>query len=608
MALLGQEYARSNMKKASKREWIRTPPWVILGAVLILVPIFLFWTLENINKDKENTTRLLLEKGAALIRSFEAGARTGMMGMMGMRGGGGFQLQRLLAETAQQPDINYIIVTDGEGTILADSDPEKIGGTYGKNLDLAKVADSKRLYWRQIGSPNGLVTFEVFRRFMPTRGGFRGYRGMMMSHMSGGPENRALQGDAESEEIIYVGLDMGPIEVARRADTRHTVIMAFILLLIGFTGIFSLFVVQAYRSARKSLSRIKAFSDNVLENMPIGLVAVDGEGKVASFNQAAEKVLERPSAEALGRDAAEVLPRELWDLWSTLKDEETVIEQELDCSLGHGGSIPLGVHLSKLEGDDGMVLGDLILFRDLTEVQALKKEIERSERLASLGRLAAGVAHEIRNPLSSIKGFATYFGERYKGIPEDRKTAEIMVQEVERLNRVISQLLEFAKPMTVRKKMSNPGPVIQHSLKTIEKEAWAANVKIETRFSEGIRKVPMDPDRITQVLLNLYLNAIQAMEEGGILRVTTADEPEGLRISVSDTGKGIKMEDINRVFDPYFTTKPSGTGLGLAIVHRIIDSHGGDVRIESGPGQGTTVSVTLPACGQCLGDVQPAIG
>jgi len=598
----------NEMKKASQKEWIRTPPWLILGAVLILVPIFLFWTLQNIHKDKEGTTRLLLEKGAALIRSFEAGARTGMMGMMGMRGGGGFQLQRLLAETAQQPDIDYLIVTDGDGTILADSDPERIGRTYGKDLDLGQVLQSKEVQWRQISAPDGVGTFEVFRRFMPTRGGFRGNRGMMMPHMFGRPENRGAPEDAASDQIIYVGLDMKPIEAARKADIRHTVIMALILLMIGFAGIFSLFMVHAYRSTKVSLSRIKAFSDNVLENMPIGLVAIDGEGKVASFNQAAERVLERPTEGILGRNAAEVLPREIEELWSTLKDEKRVLEQELDCSLGQGRTIPLGVHLSKLEGEDGTALGDLILFRDMTEVRALQKEIERSERLASLGRLAAGVAHEIRNPLSSIKGFATYFGERYKGIPEDRKTAEIMVQEVERLNRVITQLLEFARPMTVQKKRLHPEPVIQHSLKTIEREAEASNVRIESKIGSEILQVPMDADRITQVLLNLYLNAIEAMDGGGTLTVTAAHESKGLRISVADTGKGIQGEDIHHVFDPYFTTKPSGTGLGLAIVHRIIESHGGEVKIESEPGRGTTVTIILPGADEQAREVSPAVG
>ncbi len=583
------------MKRKKKRMWIGTPPWLVLGAVLILTPIFVFWTLQNINKKKESTTRLLLEKGAALIRSFEAGARTGMMGMMGRRGGGGFQLQRLLAETAQQPDINYLIVTDRDGTILAHSDPEKIGETYGRGLDLEQVVASKDVKWRQITVPDGVATFEVFRRFMPTRGGFRGSRSMMMSHMRDMPEGPADRDETTSEQIIYVGLDMGPIEAARRADTRHTIIMASILLLIGFTGIFSLFMVQAYRSTRVSLSRIKAFSDNVVENMPIGLVAIDGEGKVASFNQTAESVLERSVAAVLGKIADDVLPHALSSLRNEVRNGGRILERELDCPLDGGRTIPLGVSLSRLMDDDGTALGELILFRDLTEVRALQKEIERSQRLASLGRLAAGIAHEIRNPLSSIKGFATYFGERYKGVPEDRKTAEIMVQEVERLNRVITQLLEFARPMTVQKKPAALEPVIQHSLKTIEREAREKQVIIEKKLPDVMPPVAMDTDRITQVLLNLFLNAIEAMEGGGTLTVEVASEGGGLRMSVSDTGKGIKGEDMVHVFDPYFTTKQSGTGLGLAIVHRIIESHEGEVKIESEPGRGTTVTIILPA-------------
>ena len=585
-------YEWKMMNRKKRKTWIGIPPWLLLGAVLTLAPIFVFWTLQNIHKEKENTTRLLLEKGAALIRSFEAGARTGMMGMMGMRGGGGFQLQRLLAETAQQPDIIYLIVTDTNGTILADSDPSRIGDTHGRDLDLESVSQSVEAAWRQVSNVKGNDIFEVFRRFSPKRSTGRGVHGRMMSERWGRPA--PSEGETEKGKIIFVGLDMGPIEAARRADTRHTVIMASILLLIGFAGIFSLFMVQAYRSTRMSLSRIKAFSDNVVENMPIGLVAIDGEGKVASFNQTAESVLERPSEVVLGKSVDDVLPHELWALRNRVKDGERVLEQELDCPLGEGRAIPLGVSLSKLEGDDGMVLGDLILFRDLTEVRALQKEIERSERLASLGRLAAGIAHEIRNPLSSIKGFATYFGERYKGVPEDRKTAEIMVQEVERLNRVITQLLEFARPMTVQKKPSPLEPVIQHSLKTIEREAQANNVQIEAKLPDEIRQVPMDGDRINQVLLNLFLNAIEAMEEGGTLRVDVVDVRDGLKIVVSDTGKGISKEDSSRVFDPYFTTKQSGTGLGLAIVHKIIESHEGEVKIESTVGEGTTVTITLP--------------
>jgi two-component system sensor histidine kinase HydH len=269
---------------------------------------------------------------------------------------------------------------------------------------------------------------------------------------------------------------------------------------------------------------------------------------------------------------------------------------ELDCPVAGGRVVPLDVIVSRLEGEDGSFLGHILLFRDMTEVQDLRREVETSRRLASLGRLAAGIAHEIRNPLSSIKGFATYFKERYRDVPEDRSTADIMVQEVDRLNRVITELLEFARPMSMTKIPSSPHALVQHSLNTIRQQARQKGIEIQTRLPPDPMEIPMDPDKISQVLLNLYLNALEAMEPGGILSVelARAHDGKGIQIAVRDTGAGIGKEDLAHVFDPYFTTRPAGTGLGLAIVHKIVESHGGEIRVESEPGRGTTVTLSLP--------------
>lgn len=582
-------------RKMKKSFWMGIPLWIIVGALIILVSIFVFWTLQDINKHKENATLLLLEKGAALIRSFEAGTRTGMMGMMGMHGGG-FQLQNLLMETAKQLSIVYLAVTDVNGHILAHNDPTKIEKTHGRDLDLERIADSARVQGRQISNPNGADTFEVFRRFSPAQVGFPGRHRRMMSNMMRRLQIKPQESASDTRLIIFVGLDMGPIEAARKQDTRHTIIMAIILLLIGVGGIVSLFLAQAYRTARTSLTRIKAFSDSVVENMPIGLLAIDGDGNIASFNQSAESVLRLSSREILGKKAKEVLPKQIWTLPDELETEKGVVAKEIDCPLEDGKVIPLDVSLSLLEGDDGTYWGYIILFRDMTEVQNLKNEIERSQRLASIGKLAAGIAHEIRNPLSSIKGFATYFGERYRSVPEDKKIAEIMVQEVDRLNRVIGQLLEFARPLAVEKKPTSLQGLIRHSLKMIEGEARTKKIEIKRNLSNHSKDVMVDPDRINQVLLNLFLNAVEAMEEGGRLDVDLSwDEvSQQAKIIISDTGVGIKKEDLVHVFDPYFTTKQSGTGLGLAIVHKIIESHRGEVRVESEAGRGTRVMIILP--------------
>jgi two-component system sensor histidine kinase HydH len=390
---------------------------------------------------------------------------------------------------------------------------------------------------------------------------------------------------------------MGPIDAARKQDTTNTILLASLLLLLGFAGVVSLFLAQAYRSTRTSLTRIKAFSDHVVERMPVGLVALDGKGIIISFNQAAETTLRLPSDQVTGRTASEVLPRQVLDMVAALKDStRTAIGKEFDCFFPDGRTIPLDVTLSSLKGEDGTVWGTILLCRDLTEVQSLKRELETSRRLASLGRLAAGVAHEIRNPLSSIKGFATYFKERYRDNPDDQKTSEIMIQEVDRLNRVITQLLEFARLPVIQKKPTSLQSLIQHSLKMIERQASAKEIQILSHLPSEMKEIDLDPDGINQVLLNLYLNAIEAMEQGGTLSVSLSSEESSpwVKIIVSDTGTGISKEDLEHIFDPYFTTKQTGTGLGLAIVHKIIEAHRGEVKAESELGRGTTVSLLLP--------------
>jgi two-component system sensor histidine kinase HydH len=237
-----------------------------------------------------------------------------------------------------------------------------------------------------------------------------------------------------------------------------------------------------------------------------------------------------------------------------------------------------------------------LLFKDLSEVRSLRKEIARSQRLASVGRLAAGVSHEIRNPLSSIKGFATYFKERYHDIPENQQISNLMIQEVDRLNRVVGQLHEFARPITVSKKPMNIRTLLENSLKMIERQTSEANIKIQTRLDTDIGEVLVDPDRINQVFLNLYLNAIESMINGGSLDVWLLknEKKDGIEIRVRDTGTGISQEDLTHIFDPYFTTKSSGTGLGLAIVHNIIEAHEGEIKVDSMLGQGTTIIILLP--------------
>ncbi|MEE8399267.1 MAG: ATP-binding protein [Desulfobacterales bacterium] len=573
-----------------RRFWSGIPPWIFIGAVLVLFPIIAVMTFQDINRQKESSTRMLLEKGVALIRSFEAGTRTGMMGTRWDN----LQLQKLLTETAQLPDIEYLLVTDINGTIIVHNNLALRGRTHGKGLDVNTIARFSGVFWRKVHRADGREVFEVFRRFRPTGVPSGLYQGLRMRGQRGLPA--IMSPFLPATRIIFVGLDMSTIEAARQSDARQSIIMGTILLMLGFSGVILLFLAHRYRETKTSLSRMKVFSDNLVDNMPIGLLAIDHDNRVASFNHAAASILQRRVEAVIGKDARSILPEQLWAQVRQLENETGVIEEKIDCPVEDGKTIPLDVSTTALRDASDTFLGYIVLFKDLTEVQTLREEISRSQRLASLGSLAAGVAHEIRNPLSSIKGFATYFKEKHTGLPEDRQIAEIMTEEVDRLNRVVGQLLELARPVSISKEPTSISLFVENTLKLVEAQAKEKGIRIIADVSPSTGTVSIDRDRMSQVLLNLYLNAIEAMEQDGCLTVAlrTDIDQDIAEIKVSDTGSGISKKNLSRIFDPYYTTKPSGTGLGLAIVHNIIEAHGGEIRAESTPEEGTEITVRLP--------------
>lgn len=238
------------------------------------------------------------------------------------------------------------------------------------------------------------------------------------------------------------------------------------------------------------------------------------------------------------------------------------------------------------------------------QVRVLEEEMRRKEKMAAIGNLAAGVAHEIRNPLSSIKGYATYFGQRFAPGSDDREAAQVMVREVDRLNRVITDLIGLSRPTDVRLAPTEALPVLEHVLRLLRQDAESHGVTVHLESSDtALPAVALDADRFGQALLNVCLNAIEAMPEGGELALSLrAHGAKHVCIEVRDTGTGILPKDLTHIFDPYFTTKGHGTGLGLATVHKIVEAHEGEVRVTSrhhseGQPSGTVFQFILPIAG-----------
>lgn len=234
----------------------------------------------------------------------------------------------------------------------------------------------------------------------------------------------------------------------------------------------------------------------------------------------------------------------------------------------------------------------------------LLEAMARKEKLVALGHLAAGVAHEIRNPLSSIKGLAKYFAER---TPRRRvaSVSQVMAKEADRLNRVVSELLELVRPAHLNYQTVDINALIRHSLQLVSQDAQSRGIALQFTPRPELTTISADPDRLNQVLLNLYLNAMQAIGRDGVIRVTASEaDRQRVKIVVTDSGKGMSDEELQAIFTPYFTTKADGTGLGLAVVQNIIEQHGGTIRAESQPGAGAIFTLWLPVDAQRREDEQ----
>ncbi|MGR7396553.1 two-component system sensor histidine kinase ZraS [Klebsiella aerogenes] len=237
--------------------------------------------------------------------------------------------------------------------------------------------------------------------------------------------------------------------------------------------------------------------------------------------------------------------------------------------------------------------------------QQLQEAMARKEKLMALGHLAAGVAHEIRNPLSSIKGLAKYFAERTPPGGEAQELALVMAKEADRLNRVVSELLELVRPAHLNYQPVDINALIHHSLQLVSQDAQSRGIELQFTPRPELTSIKADPDRLNQVLLNLYLNAMQAIGRDGVIHVSACEaDRQRVKIVVKDSGKGMSDEELQAIFTPYFTTKADGTGLGLAVVQNIIEQHGGTIRAESQPGAGAIFTLWLPVDAQRREDEQ----
>lgn len=485
------------LRNTPQRDPRALPPAIhMLGAAFILFLVVGVFTGRNIQQTELSVSRLLAERGNAIIEIFESSLRSDMRTRSGVR------VQELLEDLASREDILFVALTLGNGEIVAHSNPERVGRRLrldGKPVTEETLRTLHDREQRDNGQAWNIMRMEGQRAFVVHRVLFRPQgetlkKPVPLRESEFGPYPGYVGRSpltAPDPVQVFVGQDARPLQTMQEQNMRSALLSGMLVLLTGLTGLMALRYFERGVESRRRM-------------------------KVA----------------------------------------ETLAQSMVD------------------------------------EVKRLEKEMRRREKQAAVGDLAAGVAHELRNPLSSIKGYATYFGSRFPEGSEDRESARIMVQEVDRLNRVITDLIGVSRPTNIHPVPTDMGRLVDDTLRLLTQDAGQRGVSLRREGASVFAWI--DPDRFRQALLNVCLNAVEAMQEGGDLVLRLSADEDHVLLDVEDNGPGIPPELLNRVFDPYFTTKSQGTGLGLVIVMNIVEAHGGTVQVSSEPGAGTTVHFSLP--------------
>jgi PAS domain S-box-containing protein len=370
---------------------------------------------------------------------------------------------------------------------------------------------------------------------------------------------------------------------------------------------------QELRESLLEKHRLSNYLNNILESINSGVLAIDSENRITLFNRAAEEIVGLKAEEVFGKNYDQIwgdVPQDLTPFY-TLKNKEPISNQEKEMENKKGKKIPLGFSTSLLTNGEGEVLGAVEVFFDLSQLKKLEEEVMRVKTLAALGEMAATVAHEVRNPLGGIAGFAALLERDLEDTDPRKKLVRKIIEGVENLNRIVSNLLTYTRQIKLNLLETDFQKFLDEILNFFEFDLKRNNRKVKLIKDYGFQeaKCRFDPEQIRQVILNLLQNASQSIIDSGEIKtkvfsnralsqadwdIIEVSDEERLILQISDNGKGMNKTTLEKLFTPFFTTKEHGTGLGLSIAKKIVQSHKGKIEVESEEGKGTTVRISIP--------------
>lgn len=474
----------------------------------------------------------------------------------------------LIQAFGENEGIEYIVLQDEGGLILASKNVERMKKIAGDSF-LENVLDTGQMDMRThlFGEKEVIEVASLF------------------------------QIDDESGAIFRIGLSRDEIRAVESRGKNRIILMTLIVLTFGVALLSFLLISQNHSLLSRAYNRIQTYTGMVLENIADGIIVSDSSGNISVFNNTAERIFEKSSNEILGSSVDNLEPS-----IKRLLDNATSIDKadqasEIAINSPKSGEKLLSVRTSKFAGVETQPDSVVAIIRDVTEAKMMEENMRRTEQLTAMGKLAAAVAHEVRNPLNAISMIGQRLGREF--VPQEdaeqyQELTSMVKSESMRLNSIIEQFLEFARPPKLNRQLKDINGLMNETISLVEMQSTENGIVIERKYSYSGDWM-VDSEQIKQVLLNLFLNGIEAMPDGGVLSVSNYLSDGALCIEISDTGMGISEEELKRIFDLYFTTKETGTGLGLSVVQRIVAEHGGWLNIDSIPDKGTIFRIYLPA-------------
>ena len=378
-------------------------------------------------------------------------------------------------------------------------------------------------------------------------------------------------------------------QTRRRIIFNYGVIMALVLL-----GIYVIYKLQETYIVKKTLNEMKDYTSKLLETMDNAVISIDKNGVIKTYNRKSEEIFHKKRAEVLNKNCQNVLNLKI--------DGECLLRKTLSEKRNTSREIILNgkildITTSFLTNEENEIVGLVAIIRDVTEIKSLNEEVARNKRLASLGKLSAGIAHEIRNPLSSIRGLAQFVYSSFKKNDARKEDLDTIIQEVDRLNLLIVQVLDFAKIKKLNLSQFSINELVVKIVEFLKLEIKNKKIDFHLSLSQEIPSICADENQVRQIIMNVVINAIQAIKINGKIKITTENsklkEKPAIKLIIEDNGIGIPESELSQIFDPFFTKKDKGTGLGLSIVYKLVENHQGEIKVESTEGKGTKFMIFL---------------